>query len=391
MNYVRSQFILSKLSKIHFMNDGLAARINMQYNVLKYKQRDVLFMKFDTLRVGVIGATGYAGLELIRLLLGHPAVELTYVAGNHDVDDLLSNQFAHLAGRTSVRLQKYNFDTCKDLCDVVFVALPAGASGKIGSELWKAGKRVIDLSGDLRIPAELYSTWYGKEPIETEIQQQAVYGLPEWFKKEISSATLISNPGCYPTATLLGLLPVIRNNLHSPGIPIVVDAKSGVSGAGRAPKQNVHFGELAENFYAYKVGKHQHIPEIEYYLDSSLECKVTFTTHLLPVIRGIFTSMYVPLQSEVSESDILDIYQFAYESAPFVQILAPGQIPEIKSVRGSNVCQIGFTLDKRTGMLQIFSAIDNLQKGAAGQAVQNLNVLLDLPETTGINYVPLVP
>ncbi len=342
-------------------------------------------------KVGIVGVSGYAGLELTRILLRHPAVEVVYLAGNHETEGPIGCEFPHLIGYTSLKIEKYDFSTCSARCDIVFVALPAGSSGKIAAELWQAGKRVIDLSGDLRLPAELYEEWYRKTPLPGDVQLASVYGLSEWNADKIKNASLISNPGCYPTAVLLGLLPIFRANVVLQSSLIVVDAKSGVSGAGRGVRQNTQYGELAENFYAYKVGKHQHTPEIEYYLGPEATDKIVFTTHLLPIIRGIFASMYIPLDSSILASNIEDIYQSAYQNAPFVHVLQNGEIPQVKSVSGSNNCLIGFVLDERTCMLHVFSAIDNLQKGAAGQAVQNMNIMLGLDETFGLDLIPHVP
>ncbi len=342
-------------------------------------------------KVGIVGVSGYAGLELVRILLRHPAVELVYLAGNHETDGPISEEFPHLINRTQLSIQKYDFEKCKQVCEVVFVALPAGASGKIATELWQTGLYVIDLSGDLRLPANLYEEWYKKPAIDSEAQQNSVYGLPEWNKDKISDARLISNPGCYPTAALLGLLPLYRAGVIEADSTVIVDAKSGVSGAGRAVKQSMLYGELSGNFYAYKVGSHQHTPEIEHYLGQPATGKVIFTAHLLPIVRGIFTSMYVKLCAGTSLDDVYGLYHSAYEKAPFVNILQKGQVPALKSVAGSNDCDISISLESRTGMFQVFSVIDNLQKGASGQAVQNMNIMLGFDETLGIDAIPFVP
>jgi N-acetyl-gamma-glutamyl-phosphate reductase len=342
-------------------------------------------------KVGIVGVSGYAGLELVRILLRHPAVELTYLAGNHETDGPISHEFPHLLNRTSLPIKKYDLEACKQACDIVFVALPAGASGKIAAELWQEGLRVIDLSGDLRIPTDLYEKWYQKPALPGEIQQETVYGLPEWNKKQIVDATFISNPGCYPTAALLGLLPLFKADVVQQNSTIIVDAKSGVSGAGRAMKQNMQFGELSSNFYAYKVGRHQHTPEIEYQLGPSAYSKIIFTAHLLPIVRGIFSSMYVQLNKDIHADEAYELYSNAYQDAPFVQVLPYGQVPELKSVAGSNDCVLGIQFEERTGMLQVFSVIDNLQKGASGQAVQNMNIMLGLEETLSLDAIPFVP
>ncbi len=345
----------------------------------------------EKLRVGIVGVSGYAGLELLRILLRHPAVELVYLAGNHQTDGPVGIEFPHLIDQTPLPIQQYDLATCIAVCDVVFVALPAGASGAIAAELWQQGKRVIDLSGDLRLPADLYEQWYQKPALSTDVLNHSVYGLTEWNRAEIVDATLIANPGCYPTAILLALLPLFRANLVLQGTPILVDAKSGVSGAGRGTNPGTQFGALTENFYAYKVGRHQHTPEIEHYLGSNVSGKVVLTTHLLPIVRGIFATSYVSLETEMQTADVFSLYAAAYANAPFVRVLPPGQLPQVKFVCGANHCVIGLHVDERTNILQTFSVIDNLQKGASGQAVQNMNLMFGIPETTGIDALPFVP
>lgn len=347
-------------------------------------------------RVAVVGASGYSGQELIRLLSHHPQVELTYVAGSQEGDRELVESFPHLIGSPDLRIRQFNLNECLERADAVFVALPSGASGQIAAEVWQQGKVVIDLSGDLRLPSDSYSEWYGKPAVAGEIVNHAVYGLTEWRRAELQAATLVANPGCFATAALLALLPMVKYGFYQTEPPLVIDAKSGVSGAGRQASLGNQLAELGENFYAYKVGRHQHVPEIEQELgrqrpSQDSVSKVVLTTQLLPAIRGIYASCYVSVKAGVSTTEILEAYQSLYERESFVQVLPLGKIPQLKQVRGSNQCFLGLAMDERTGMLQVFSALDNLQKGAAGQAVQNFNLIYDLGEQTGLTQMPLFP
>jgi N-acetyl-gamma-glutamyl-phosphate reductase len=350
-------------------------------------------MNSSRVRVGVVGASGYSGLELLRILAYHEGVEVTYAAGSRNGTEPLRDSTPFLPESiASLRTESFHPDRASDLCDAVFVGLPSGASGAIALELWKRGKTVIDLSGDLRLPKGAYESWYKKEALVQHPKDVgAVYGLTEWNRTQIQSARLIANPGCYATAALLALLPVVRSGLARSGMPIVIDAKSGVSGAGRKPAQNTLLGELQENFYAYKVGAHQHTPEIQTQLGLSDPASIVLTTQLLPTVRGIFISAYIPVHTPISADDVMVLYQNAYEEEPFIHVHPPGRYPELKHVRGSNLCHIGFHVHTASGLLQVFSVIDNLQKGAAGQAVQNFNLIYGFPETTGLRVSPMYP
>lgn len=341
-------------------------------------------------RVGVVGASGYSGLELLRILAAHPQVELTLAAASHSEARPLPEVYPHLTGLPALALEVYSADACAERCDAVFVALPSGSSGAVAAELWARGLTVIDLSGDLRLPAALYERWYGKPAAPAEAQAAAVYGLTEWNREQVRAARLIANPGCYPTASLLALLPAVRAGLVQPGGTVVIDAKSGVSGAGRSTAAHLMFAEMAENFLPYKVGKHQHVPEIEQMLGEDAG-PIVFTTQLLPTVRGIYASCYVPLADGVDEARVRDAYLARYEGEPFVRVLPPGEVPALKHVRGANMCQLGLVVDERTRTLMVFSAIDNLVKGAAGQAVQNFNVIFGFPEETALTAAALAP
>jgi N-acetyl-gamma-glutamyl-phosphate reductase len=342
-------------------------------------------MRETEVRVGIVGATGYSGRELIRILSRHERVSLTYLARSPEG---LKNRVETRSAGSEPRFHRlpvlpYEADACVSQCDVVFVALPSGSSGQIAAELWARGLVVIDLSGDLRLPTDKYEVWYGKPPAPKEAQETAVYGLTEFNRPLIRAARLIANPGCYATCATLALYPLIQGGLYAPNTTIVVDAKSGVSGAGRTPTQNTHFPELAGNFYAYRVGRHQHTPEIEQSLRLS-DGSIILTTQLLPVARGIYVTAYVKVEKTCSIDEIDACFHRVYDSEPFIRLLPPGEIPELKHVLGTNLCTIGFHLHPNQGVLQVFSVIDNLMKGAAGQAVQNLNVIQGWPETTGL-------
>lgn len=344
----------------------------------------------DRVRVGIVGATGYSGTELLRILNQHPGVAVTYVSSSKDAADDLTTTHPYLYEARGLRLQQYDSEACAGACDVVFAALPSGVSGSVAAELWQAGKTVIDLSGDLRLPAAVYREWYNKPPVDETVRAAAVYGLTEWHRQEIGNANLLSNPGCYATAALLALKPLAVNDWIEG--PVLIDAKSGVSGAGKGPALNQQLSELAENFYPYKVGRHQHTPEIEQELGLGEENPVLMTTQLLPIVRGIYSVAYVKLRdAELSMEDILPAYQARYRDEPFIYVHPVGQIPELKHVRGSNRCHLGLHLDERTNTLLVFSAVDNLQKGASGQAVQNLNRMMGWAETEGLLTQPLYP
>ncbi|WP_245631688.1 N-acetyl-gamma-glutamyl-phosphate reductase [Alicyclobacillus ferrooxydans] len=341
----------------------------------------------EKIRVGIVGATGYSGQELIRLLLSHPGVELTYLAATSDAGET-ADLLPQVTGTVLPSIVGYRQEDCVRACEVAFVALPSGAAGRIAGELWGGGLKVIDLSGDLRLNAEAYREWYGKSPAPKRYLDSAVYGLSEWNREEISQATLVSNPGCYATAILLGLLPLAKAGLLQ-GQLVTVDAKSGVSGAGRSPKFENQLAQLADNFVPYKIGQHQHTPEVEQQLGNGT--KLLLTTQLLPITRGIYACAYVRWPELASIASVREIYQAAYGDEPYVHLLPEGVVPQLKSVRGSNSCHLQVHLDERTHTLMVFSALDNLVKGAAGQAVQNLNLMYAFPPTAGLSPFGFAP
>jgi N-acetyl-gamma-glutamyl-phosphate reductase len=344
------------------------------------------------MKVAVIGATGYTGMELVRLLLQHPGVELTYASSDSQAGQALTSVFPHLRGLTDLVLEKADPAAIASRAEVALVALPSGLSTEIVPGLLEKGLRVIDLAGDHRLPSDLYQQWYRKVPPAEETLAAAVYGLPELYEERIRTARLIANPGCYPTATLLSLTPLVKAGKIDTKT-IVVDAKSGVSGAGKAASLATHYAEVNENFKAYKVGEHQHIPEIESILTrenpSGEPVVISFTTHLVPMTRGIMATCYAQLTKDLSTEDLLALYADFYRNSPFVRLHPAGGFPQTRDVRGSNFCDIGLRVDPRTGRVTVIGVIDNLVKGASGQAIQNLNLFAGLEQTTGLHLPPL--
>ncbi|WP_058300386.1 N-acetyl-gamma-glutamyl-phosphate reductase [Gorillibacterium timonense] len=347
----------------------------------------------EKIKAAIVGATGYGGGGLVRILLRHPHAELSAVVSSSSVGASLTESFPHLAGLAELELGAIDPELIRKKADVVFTATPHGVSSTLVPQLLDAGLKVIDLSGDLRLKdGEDYKKWYGKEPAANEYLEEAVYGLAEVSGKEVEGKRLISNPGCYPTATLLGLIPALAAGWIDPD-SIIIDAKSGVSGAGRGFSLSSHYAEINDNMKPYKLGKHQHTPEIEQALSlcAGRDVAVTFTTHLAPMTRGILSTMYAKLTDDRTVEEFIAQYRSYYEGRPFVRIRPAGQWPASKEVAGSNYCDIGFSVDERTHRVTIVSVIDNLVKGAAGQAVQNLNLMMGWEETAGLEFSPLYP
>ena len=338
------------------------------------------------IKAGVVGATGYAGAELVRLLHGHSEVELTHLVSDSMAGSDLEAVYKNFLGISTHTTEKLNVKELGRDCDVVFTALPHHVSAKVVPQIAEAGARVIDLSGDFRYddPA-VYEQWYGQPHPHPEVLKTAVYGMPELYKEQIKTATIIGNPGCYTTCSILALAPAVKHGFLYPN-GIIIDAKSGVSGAGRKATQDLHFCEQQDNFKAYKVTGHRHTSEIEQEL-SKLNCApitLTFTPHLLPIKRGIFATIYAPLAKPMSHSDVLEAYAAFYSGQPFVVLHGEGSLPELKHVNGSNYLHIGFEIDTRTNHLILVACLDNLIKGAAGQAIQNMNLMFNLDETLGL-------
>ena len=345
--------------------------------------------------VAIVGSTGYGGVELIRLLEAHPQARVTSVISSSSAGAPIAEGYPHLSEIRTDLLDDVDPETIKSKADVVFLAATPGVASKLAPRMLDAGLKVIDLSGDFRLRSQaVYEEWYKKEPADAATLEKAVFGLPELYADRIRHAELLSNPGCYPTATLLGLIPAVAEGWIDPAT-IVVDAKSGVSGAGRGVSLGNHYAEINENFKAYKINKHQHIPEIEQVLSdvAGKPVVITFTTHLVPMTRGIMATMYATITGgERSQQDFIDLYRRFYEGRRFVRIRPDNTWPATKEVYGSNYCDIGFSVDKRTGRVTIVSVEDNLVKGASGQAIQNLNLMMGWDEGLGLSqFIPVYP
>ncbi len=338
----------------------------------------------NVIRVGIVGGSGYGGAELLRLLLPRADVCVERVTAASSAGQRVDALYPSLAGRTSLVFEQFDAARFGGL-DVAFISLPSGEGMKVVPSLMGKVKHVIDLGGDFRLRSpEAYQLYYKHQHTATELLPEAVYGLPELHKGTLKNARLVANPGCYPTSAILGLLPaLVRGVVETQGI--VINALSGVSGAGRSASVDLSFTEINENVRAYKVGNHQHIPEIESVLSGACgkNVSLSFIPHLVPLTRGIYSTIHATLKQPVSTEEVLALYDSYYTDAPFVRIVR--QIPQLRSVTWTNYCDIGLSVQERTGQLIILSAIDNLVKGAAGQAIQNMNILFGLPEEKGLN------
>ncbi|MBI5150411.1 MAG: N-acetyl-gamma-glutamyl-phosphate reductase [Candidatus Omnitrophica bacterium] len=339
----------------------------------------------NAVNVGIVGISGYSGGVALELLLNHPKARVSYVSANN-TQGKVAEIWPKLAGRTPLVCEKFDIERAVALCDVFFLAVPHTVSMEITPKILAAGKRVIDLSGDYRLKKiSAYAQWYGAEHKDEKNLAKAVYGLPELYRADIRKARLIANPGCYPTAALLALAPL--STTHAKAIEsIAVDAKSGVTGAGRKAKLQFAFGEVNENFRAYKALYHQHVPEMELYLAklAGKALTIDFVPHLLPVNRGILETIYVRLKEKLTLAEVHKIYERFYKKEPFVRVLAPEAQPELRGVVGTNMCDIGLVVSKDGRLVVITSAIDNLMKGASGQAVQNMNIMCGFKEEEGL-------
>jgi N-acetyl-gamma-glutamyl-phosphate reductase len=335
--------------------------------------------------VAVIGASGYVGGELLRLLLRHPHVRIASVTSEQSVGKSIRSLFPNLAG-PELMYEAFDPVAVAGRAEVCFLALPHTKSAPAAATLVAAGRKVIDLSADFRLkdPA-IYAHWYHTPHPCPSLLKTAVYGLPELYRTAIASATLIASPGCYPTAALLSLAPLTQHRLL--GEFVVIDAKSGISGAGRSPSLSSHFPEANESIEAYQLGQHRHVPEIE----QELGMTVSFTPHLVPMTRGILSTAYVRLREPTTSARLTDLYRDCYKDEPFVRILDPGQAANPRHTRGSNFCDISVFADERTGWTILSAALDNLVKGAAGQAVQAMNLMQGWPETAGLQDSGLYP
>jgi N-acetyl-gamma-glutamyl-phosphate reductase len=341
--------------------------------------------------IAVLGGSGYSGAELLRLLSAHPQVRVSFIGAHESVGQTVEDVFPHLTPYADRTFEP--IDALDPLAaPFVFTALPAGTAAHIVPGLVEAGTRIIDLSGDFRLPPEDYGHWYGFDHPSPAWLDKAIYGLTELHRDEVAGAALVANPGCYPTPVILGLAPLLAGGLVAPA-PIIVDGKSGISGAGKTPTPQSHFASLDGSVQAYRVGRHQHTPEMERSLTEAAGEPVilTFVPHLVPLVRGIVTTAYAPLTGRASAEDLTAALRDAYAGEPFVRVLPPGSVPDPKRVAGTNVCEVGAAVDSHAGLAVVIGAIDNLGKGAAGQAVQNLNVMLGVDETTGLSTVGVWP
>ncbi len=345
-------------------------------------------------RIGVLGASGYAGGELVRLLAAHPATEVTFLGARDSVGSTLAEAHPYLAP-TSVAglpLRAVEAETIVEAAEVVFASLPHGATAVIAPELLERGVRVIDLSGDFRLEPDSYPEWYGFEHPSPGWLGKAVYGLPELFGPQVAGAQLVANPGCYPTPVILGLAPLLKAGLVE-ATPIVVDGKTGLSGAGRGANEATTYAATEESVRPYRAPRHQHTPEMERGLELATghAVAVLFVPHLVPTVRGVLTTSYATLTPGTTTEALTECLVEAYEDRPFVRVLPPGGMVDSKRVRGTNVVELQALADPRTGKAVVVGTVDNLVKGAAGQAIQNLNLMLGLPEATALPTVAVYP
>ncbi|SFE46155.1 N-acetyl-gamma-glutamyl-phosphate reductase [Nitrosomonas sp. Nm166] len=341
------------------------------------------------INVGIVGGTGYTGVELLRLLAQHPKVKIKAITSRSEAGMNIAELFTNLRGYIDLKFSD-PADAKLNKCDLVFFATPNGIAMQQAESLLKAGVKVIDLAADFRIKdVQEWEKWYGMQHACPDLVAEAVYGLPEINREHVKDAHLIANPGCYPTAVQLGFLPLIEADVVDMD-HLIADAKSGVSGAGRKAEVHTLYAEASDNFKAYGVPGHRHLPEIKQGLASVAKRPIglTFVPHLVPMIRGIHATLYARLTKQI---DLQALYEKRYQNEAFVDVLPTGKHPETRSVRGSNICRIAVHQPQNSDTVVILSVTDNLVKGAAGQAIQNMNIMFDLPETLGIDQVPLLP
>lgn len=345
------------------------------------------------INVGVIGGTGYAGQELIRLLYQHPECDIKFITSRSYVNDKYSKVYGNFAGIIEDKCGDKTIEEVAEEVDVIFIALPHGiASSKVNQQILSKAK-VIDLGADYRLEnTTVYEKWYQVEHNSKDLLEDAAYGLCELRREEVKKSKLIANPGCYTTCSILSIYPLLKENIIDKE-SIIVDAKSGVTGAGRSLNLGTHFTECNESTKAYKIAAHRHTPEIEQELSKAAgsDVTITFTPHLTPMNRGILVTAYAKLKDDYSYETIKEVYEKCYKDEHFIRLLPEGVYPETKWVKASNFCDINFTIDERTNRIVVIGAIDNLVKGAAGQAVQNMNILFGLEEKTGLDYIPVFP
>lgn len=344
------------------------------------------------IKIGIVGGTGYTGVELLRLLATHPDADIRVITSRAEAGKAVADIYPNLRSVIDLCFTAPD-DTALKQCDVVFFATPNTVAMRSVPALLEAGVKVIDLSADFRIKdAQEWSRWYGAEHACPETLKDAVYGLVEVNRDAIKKASLIANPGCYPTAVQLGLLPLVENDLVNNNT-LIADAKSGVSGAGRGAVVGSLLCESSESFKAYAVSGHRHLPEIKQGLSEAAKADVglTFVPHLVPMIRGIEATLYAQLSASVSEAELVALYEQQYKDDPFVDVMPAGSLPETRSVKGSNMCRLAIHVPQDGNTVVVLSVIDNLVKGAAGQAVQNMNIMFGLGEVTGLAHIALMP
>jgi len=343
------------------------------------------------LKVGIVGGTGYTGQDLARMLYTHPEVKIEGILTRSYAGETFSNIYPNLKGFADISCEKFDNRDIIDRSDVIITALPHSLSAPIVMEAYHKGKKVVDLGADFRFSnVEVYESWYKVKHPCPELLEEAVYAIPEINREEIKKVTIVGNPGCYPTCSILTIAPLLKEDIideHS----IIIDAKTGVSGAGRSLKLGSHFCECNESIKAYGVAGHRHLPEIEEQLTkiSGKNVTASFTPHLVPMNRGILTTIYASLKKDVSFEELYEIYMEYYHGEYFVRIMEKGKMPETRQVRNSNFCDIGIAVDEHAGRVIACGVIDNLVKGASGQAIQNMNIICGLPEKMGLDMPPV--
>jgi N-acetyl-gamma-glutamyl-phosphate reductase len=346
------------------------------------------------IRIGIIGVTGYTGMELVRLISGHPGAVIKYASSLSMIGRKVEEAIPSVPGITDVVVEMFDPAKALENAEFFFLCLPHGESMEVAGVLYEKGAGIVDLSADFRLSdPTVYEQWYGEHTKKGRLRE-AVYGMTELHRDEVRGARLVANPGCYPTSIVLGLAPLLEAGaIHVEGI--IADSKSGISGAGREPRPDLHFPEVFGDCSAYSLaGMHRHISEIEQELEkmAGKQVRVTFSPHLLPVSRGILSTLYAKPARDLDDRTLCDIYLEAYRDEPFLRISNPGaSLPSLRNVRGTNICAVAPRMDPRTGTVVVISCLDNLVKGAAGQAVQNMNLMTGQPETTGLLHPPHHP
>ncbi|WP_297797967.1 N-acetyl-gamma-glutamyl-phosphate reductase [uncultured Marinobacter sp.] len=344
------------------------------------------------IKVGIVGGTGYTGVELLRILAVHPEATVSCITSRSEAGLPVADMYPNLRGHYDLAFSEPDLDTLA-ACDLVFFATPHGVAMRMMPELMAAGTRVVDLSADFRLrDLDVWANWYGMAHESPEWAAKAVYGLPEVVREEVRGAQLVANPGCYPTAVQLGFLPLLENNLVDPS-RLIADAKSGASGAGRQGKIGMLHGEVGESFKAYGASGHRHLPEIRQGLSHAAgrDVGITFVPHLIPMVRGIEATLYAELTNPEDFDQLQSLYENRFRDEPFVDVMPFGSHPETRSVRGANLCRIALHRQENSNIVIVSSVIDNLVKGAAGQAVQNMNIMFGLKETLGLEAPAMLP